>query len=250
MLTRPHADHGFAALRLPIPPKHPITYGVAEPIDDLIPTRASLIQRLKDWQDEASWQVFFDTYWRLIHRVALKRGLTEAEAQDVVQETMLVVAKRMPHFRYDPAIGSFKCWLLKTTRWRIADQYRKRAPVTEPIGRRDSITPTYAADDVSLDALEDDSDLLGAVEDPNSPDWEVLWEEEWRANLFAVALANVKRRADPLNYQVFDFYVNKERPPETVAKIFGIPVNQVYLAKHRISEMMKDEVQRLETGMI
>jgi RNA polymerase sigma-70 factor (ECF subfamily) len=40
----------------------------------LIPTRASLIHRLKDWQDDASWQDFFKVYWKLIYGVARKAG--------------------------------------------------------------------------------------------------------------------------------------------------------------------------------
>jgi DNA-directed RNA polymerase specialized sigma24 family protein len=59
----------------------------------------------------------------------------------------------------------------------------------------------------------------------------------------------VKRRLDPQRYQIFDFYVNKEWPPEKVAKAFGISVDQVYLAKHRVTEMIKAEVKRLETEM-
>src|SRR5437868_1424080 len=104
---------------------------LAMPEDDaeLIPTRASLIGRLKNWQDQASWQEFFDTYWKLIYGVARKSGLSDFEAQDVVQETMASVAKHMPLFKYNPAIGSFKCWLLNMTRWRVVDQLRKRGPV-------------------------------------------------------------------------------------------------------------------------
>src|ERR1700722_12524247 len=94
--------------------------------DELIPTRATLLQRLKDWQDQSGWQDFFDTYWALIYGVALKGGLTPAEAEDVVQETMISVAKHMPGFNYDPSVGSFKGWLLKLTRWRMTDQLRKR----------------------------------------------------------------------------------------------------------------------------
>jgi DNA-directed RNA polymerase specialized sigma24 family protein len=70
--------------------------------DELIPTRQTLLSRLKDWQDQASWREFFDTYWRLLYGVALKAGLTEAEAQDVVQETMLAAARNMPGFTYGP----------------------------------------------------------------------------------------------------------------------------------------------------
>src|SRR2546426_12491692 len=99
-----------------------------EDADPLIPTRATLLQRLKDWQDQPSWQEFFDTYWRLIYGVARKAGLTESEAEDVVQETMFSVAKHMPSFKYDPAIGSFKGWLLTLTRWRIIFPLGKRGP--------------------------------------------------------------------------------------------------------------------------
>src|SRR5262245_37419305 len=49
-----------------------------------IPTRQSLLVRLKDWDDSTSWKDFFDTYWKLIYGVARKAGLTDAEAQDVV----------------------------------------------------------------------------------------------------------------------------------------------------------------------
>ena len=60
------------------------------------------------------------------------------------------------------------------------------------------------------------------------------------------ALAKVKRQANPLKYQIFDFYVNKEWSPEKVAKTFSVSVDQVYLIKHRITTMIKDEVKRIE----
>ena len=72
------------------------------------PTRASLLSRLKDRDDHVGWQEFFDTYWKLIYGVALKAGLNDSEAQDVVQETVIYVAKKLPDFRYDPEKGSFK----------------------------------------------------------------------------------------------------------------------------------------------
>jgi hypothetical protein len=56
---------------------------------DPVATRSSLIQRLRDWEDHGSWQDFFDTYWKLIYAVAIKSGLSEAEARDVVQETVV-----------------------------------------------------------------------------------------------------------------------------------------------------------------
>src|SRR5882757_6413 len=107
--------------------------------NDLLQTRVTLLNRLKDWGDHSSWQEFFDRYWKLIYGVARKAGLGEAEAQDVVQETLFSVAKHIPGFKYDPALGSFKGWLLNMTRWRIIDQIRKRGPAIEH--RADSDDP-------------------------------------------------------------------------------------------------------------
>src|SRR5215472_17537912 len=93
-----------------------------------IATRATLLARLENLQDQASWQEFFDIYWKLIYGVARQAGMSDVEAQDVVQETIISVARHMPTFKYDPAIGSFKGWLLNMTRWRIIGQLRKRGP--------------------------------------------------------------------------------------------------------------------------
>jgi len=201
--------------------------------DELIPTRVSLINRLKDWQDQATWQEFFDTYWKLIYGVARKSGLSDAEAQDVVQDTMASVAKHMPGFQYDPAIGSFKGWLLNMTRWRIIDLARKRPPLA-------SHRP------------EGEDTRTGTVEriiDPASQDLDKLWDAEWEHSVLEAAVTRLKRRVDPLKYQIFDFYVNKDWAPEKVAARFQVSVDQVYTAKHRITAMLKEEVERLAQHM-
>src|SRR5689334_25113760 len=82
-------------------------------------TRASLLGRLKSLEDQAGWQEFFDTYWQLIYSLARKAGLTDAEAQETVQETVITASKHLPAFRYDPKLCSFKTWLLRLARWRI-----------------------------------------------------------------------------------------------------------------------------------
>src|SRR5436190_2636889 len=152
------------------------------PEDDaeLIPTRATLIERLKNWQDQASWQEFFDTYWKLIYGVARKAGMTEVEAQDVVQETMFAVAKHMPGFKYNAALGSFKGWLLNMTRWRIIDQLRKRGPVNP--SQSSSNEPATGTATVER------------VVDPASPGLEELWEADWESTVLEAAIAGVKRR--------------------------------------------------------
>jgi RNA polymerase sigma-70 factor (ECF subfamily) len=202
------------------------------PADPLHQTRATLILRLKNWQDQASWQEFFDSYWRLIYGVARKSGMTDVQAQDVVQETMVAVAKHMPTFTYDPRLGSFKAWLLNMTRWRILDQFRKRRTV--------DMTPPETGDSTT------GTSFTNRVADPAGQQFDEVWELEWQQNLLAAALDHVKRRMDPQKYQIFDLYVNKGWAPEKVAQSFGIPVDQVYLAKHRVTRAIKGEVERLE----
>jgi RNA polymerase sigma factor (sigma-70 family) len=206
---------------------------MAHQTDDLIPTRASLIARLKNWQDHASWQEFFDTYWKLIYGVARKSGMSDAEAQDVVQETVVSVARHMPGFQYDPAVGSFKAWLLNMTRWRIIDQVRKR-------------TPENFHDSPSQGT---GTGTVERVIDPKGGELEKEWDAEWENNLLDAAVTNVKRKLDPQKYQIFDFYVNKAWPAEEVAGRFQISVDQVYLAKCRITDLIKAEVARLKKRM-
>jgi len=206
------------------------------PEDELIPTRVSLLGRLKDWQDQAGWQEFFDTYWKLIYGVARQSSLNDAEAQDVVQETMASVARHMPKFVYNPAIGSFKGWLLNMTRWRITDQFRKRVPMAEfSAGAHDSTTGTQ-------------TNPVEQMADPASLNLETLWEVEWEENLLSAAIDKVKRHVDPEKFQVFDLYAQKGLAPEKVAAIFSISVDQVYLIKHRMTDAIRDEVRRLEKG--
>jgi len=204
--------------------------------DELMRTRATLLQRLKDWQDQASWEEFFETYWKLIYGFARKAELTEEEAQDVVQETMFAVAKHMPTFTYNPARGSFKGWLLNMARWRIIDQLRKRPPLNIKHRRLNESSKTTATDTVD------------AIPDPAAQSLDRHWEVEWQTNLLEAALKNVKRRVDPQKYQLFDCYVKKEWDAQKVAATFGVSVNQVYQAKHRIERIVKVEIARLEKG--
>ncbi len=195
-----------------------------------------MLLRLKNWQDQASWQEFFGIYENLIRGVALKSGLSQAEAEDVVQETMVAVAKHIPDFQYDPAVCSFKTWLLNMTRWRIVDQIRKRAP-----GK-------YVPLPGSIETSE--TQITGEIVDPDGDKLKAIWDDEWEKRLLSAALSNVKRRLEPEKYQLFDFYVNKNWAPEKVAKSFNVSVNQVYLAKSRIEKLIKEEVERIQTELI
>ncbi len=196
-----------------------------KPGDESIPTRQSLLNRLKNCDDHESWSEFFNTYWRLIYSVALKAGLTETEAQEVVQETVIRVSKSMPEFTYNPEAGSFKAWLLNLTRWRITDQLRKR--------RREQ-------------SASWDQEKMEELVDPRGLHLERVWDEEWEKNVMETALQRVKAQVSPKQYQIFDLYVLKKWPVPKVASLLGVSPGQVYMARHRISRLVKAEVKKIQ----
>ncbi|HYV31733.1 MAG TPA: sigma-70 family RNA polymerase sigma factor [Candidatus Binatia bacterium] len=204
--------------------------------EELIPTRDSLLSRLKDQRDEESWRDFFNTYWKLVYGVALKAGLTEQEAQDVVQETVITVARRIPEFKYDPAVCSFKTWLLNLTRWRIVDQLRKRPP--------NRARPCFRADRAPRTAT------IERIADPAGLCLEAMWDEEWQQHLLSVAIQRVKSKVNPEHYQIFHLCVFKEWPVKKIVRELGVSAAQVYLARHRIAALLKREVKTLEKKSI
>jgi RNA polymerase sigma-70 factor (ECF subfamily) len=204
--------------------------------NDLIPTRASLLSRLKDWQDEDSWRTFFDTYWRLIYSAAIKAGLTDAEAQDTVQETLVSVMKNMPDFHYDSSKGSFKSWLLCLTRWRIVDEFRKR-----------QLRDDESVDNVGFGGETIPIDQIAA---PSEREMEALWDEEWERNLLDAALDTVKKTVDPKHFQIFHLYMVKKWPVSKIVKTMNVSPGFIYLTKHRINPLIKKEVIRLRSQFL
>jgi RNA polymerase sigma factor (sigma-70 family) len=200
---------------------------------EFLATRQSLVERLADWNDRKRWQQFFDSYWKLIHHAARQAGLTESEAQEVVQETLITVAQKIDRLKYDPALGSFKGWLLNITRWRIADQFRKR----KKAGAQDA--PPRRREPNETATIE-------RIADPAGFDLDAAWDEEWRANLLQAATARVKKKVSAKQYQIFDCYVLKQWPVQKVARELRVSVAQVYLAKHRLGALLKKELVKVE----
>ena len=209
--------------------------------DNLNRTRWSLIERLKDWDDQESWREFFEIYWKLIYSVATKAGLNDPEAQEAVQETLISVCRNIGKFRADPAHGSFKAWLLKLTRWRVLDQIRKRPPIEQArVHRRDrsggSTTGSTATEE--------------RIPDPAGNLLEAMWDDEWEQNLTRAALERLKLQASAKHYQIYHLYVIKGLDPAKVAQALGVKVDQVYLVKNRLTPLFRHAVEEIRTQML
>jgi RNA polymerase sigma factor (sigma-70 family) len=194
-------------------------------LTDLAPTRHSLVRRMKNLEDQESWQDFFNTYWKLIYSVARRSGLNDAEAQDAVQETILTVTRNIGNFKVGSEHGSFRGWLLHITRWRINDQFRKRPP--------DSIQ-------------EQDPSAAEQALDCGGFDLEAAWESEWKSALMAAAVEKVKEQVDPEYFQLWDLHVLREVPALEVARKLEVKLSRVYFAKYKVSRLVRKELGRLE----
>src|SRR5579862_8823457 len=128
-----------------------------------LPTRQSLLSRLRNWNDDPSWQDFFNTYWKLIVHTGTNAGLTLHEAEEVAQETLISVSKSIRTFRYDRQQGTFKAWLRTITIFRIRDRLRShQRQRTEPLEAMEGFAELHATAD--------------PAEDPLSRNWDADWE--------------------------------------------------------------------------
>jgi RNA polymerase sigma-70 factor (ECF subfamily) len=208
-----------------------------------IQTRPSLLNRLKTGNDTESWQEFYRIYGKLVRDFAIQAGLTDTEADEVVQETAIAMVRHLPRYRYDPKVCRFKSWLLNQASWRIKDQLKKRQRAAGPGSDRpgDAVQRSAAPpEDTARTAT------INRVPDPAAINLDVLFENQWRENLLAVALGRVKEKFSLKQFQVFDLLVLKEWPAADVARSLGISLANVYVTRHRISAAIKKETKRLE----
>ena len=200
------------------------------PEPETIATRASLLGRIRNWDDSGSWEEFTQTYWRLIYSVARRSGMGDAEARDVVQDTLLGVAKKIHEFESNPERGTFRGWLLNLTRWRIADHFRSQPPA----GHGGPVEHGAEARTATIDRVPDPVDI------------DAFWESEWKKNLLETALARVSRRVNPKHAQIYDLYAVRTWPASKVARELGVSMVQVYLVSHRMTRLLKQEVLYLQ----
>lgn len=195
----------------------------------LLETRSSLIQRLKATINGESWEEFFHTYWELIYNVARRAGLSEADAQDIVQETILKVHNSLDRFEYNRKRGTFKGWLRTVTRSRLNDFFKKQQ-------RRPSLNQP----------LEEAADELQNLEDPEGPEIEKIWDEEWNRNLIQAALSRTKKLSSPKQFQIFKCHYIDEWTVRETCRTLGVNAAQVYMAKQRVGKIFREAVETLQ----
>jgi RNA polymerase sigma factor (sigma-70 family) len=207
-----------------------------------IQTRPSLLQRLKQGDDTEGWQDFYRIYGKLVRDFAIQAGLTDTEADEVVQETAIAMSRHLPEYRYDPKVCRFKTWLLNQASWRVKDQIKKRKKSAWMTGH--STHPGDARAPQGDDTTG--TSVIHRVPDAAATDMEAVFEAQWHKNLFAAAMERVKRKFSLKQFQIFDLLVLKEWPAAEIAQSLGVTLANVYVTRHRISAAIKKETKRLE----
>ena len=184
------------------------------------PTRASLLQRVKNPRDENSWQEFFGIYQPLLYRYARSRGLSSDLAEELVQQCMTVLGQKMADFEYHPEKGGFKYWLRRLVNNKINDYFKKRR-----LPQADS------------------ADFRQQQHREATPD--ELWEQQWRKRHLKYCLELIRKDVAPTTYQAFEYHVLAEWPVEKVCKALNISADQVYTAKSRITRKLRQKMREL-----
>ena len=191
-------------------------------------TRISLILRLPRSADEAAWREFVELYEPLILRFARRRGLQDADAQDLVQRVFTSVAGAVDRWQPDAARGRFRAWLFRIARNHLINQATLRRR-ERPVGGSTQIR-----------RLQSEIDERGF----DSGDVEI----EYRRAVFESAAARVKRLVQPATWSAFWETMVVGRACEAVAEELQMSVGAIYVARSRVVARMRAVAEELEAN--
>ena len=190
-------------------------------------TSPTLLGRLRqDPSDERAWQAFVEHYGPRIYAWCKQWQLQDVDAEDVTQDVLLRLARKLRTFIYDPQ-RSFRGWLRTVTQHALSDFLAGRS-------RPDASSGDSRVLEV-LKGVQARDDLLARL------------EEQFDQELLAEAAARVQLRVEPHNWDAFRLTAWEGMSAEAAAKELGLRVTAVFKAKSRILQMLREEIARLES---
>jgi RNA polymerase sigma factor (sigma-70 family) len=189
-------------------------------------TRPSLLARIRDPGDGRAWAEFLEIYTPLVHRLARRKGLQDADAEDLAQEVFRAVAGAIDRWSPDPGRGSFRGWL-----FRIARNLSINLLVRQ--GRH----PRGTGD-------EEIARLLEELPAPSGED-SALFALEYRRRLFEWAIGQVRDEVRPPTWEAFWRTGVGDEDPGEVARSLGMSVGAVYVAKNRVMARIRRKIERV-----
>ncbi len=189
-----------------------------------LPTRPSLLLRLRDPQDRESWKTFVDVYGPLVFGHCRRRGLRQEDAEDATQEVFTRIGAAIRTFEYQPDLGRFRDWLGTMTRNEVNRFLKKSKDGIHGRGGTDS--------DCVLEGIEARRE-------------ETLWEAEFNEHLLRTAMARSRPHFDEQTWRGFEMVWKESRPATEVARVLDRTIDWVYVAKSRVLKRLTEEVREL-----
>ncbi len=186
-------------------------------------TRISLLERIRDLEDGASWQEFDQIYRPLLYRYAMARGLDPEEAEEIAQQCMTAIAGGIKSFERRV---SFRGWLHGMIDNKVKDQLRKRKKEVEA-KTHDFERPEGREGNPAL-----------------------LWERQWNRTHLLYCINQVRNEVAPTTFDAFDMYVLQGIPVTEISERLDMSANQIYVAKHRVIARIKSRWGDLADGLL
>jgi RNA polymerase sigma factor (sigma-70 family) len=188
-----------------------------------VDTSTSLLERLCDGPNPAGWRELVDLYTPLIRTWLNRHFLQAADADDLTQQVLTVVIRKLPAFRHSGRTGAFRAWLRGITVNTLRSFRRSRSEQTASGGF---------------------DDLLDQLQDPAS-ELSRQWNREHDEHVTRSALQVIRPEFKPATWLAFHRLVLDECDPGTVAAELGLSVNAVLIAKSRVLARLRRELSGL-----
>jgi RNA polymerase sigma factor (sigma-70 family) len=189
-------------------------------------TPISLLERLRLRPDDESWRRLVDLYSPLLHDWLRRYSVAGADADDLVQEVLVVLLRELPEFRHDLRRGAFRRWLRNILLNRLRTFWRSRRSL--------SAGAAGSSIDELLEQLEDRSDTLAR-----------LWDAEHDRYVLSRLTELLAGEFEPLTWQAFRLVALEGCAYAEVAQALGLSVNAVRIAKSRVLKRMRQEADGL-----
>jgi RNA polymerase sigma-70 factor (ECF subfamily) len=189
-------------------------------------TRDSLLAQVRVAANREAWDDFVQTYRPVIYRLARRRGLQDADAEDLAQRVLVAVASAIGSYEKSNGSTRFRHWLSRVVRNAILNALSRQPP-------------DRAAGSTSVQELLAEH----AVADPESTAEINL---EYRRELYRRAARLVRGDVEPQTWQAFELTVIENRSIERAAGLLRMPVGSIYAARSRVMRRLRDAVRELE----
>jgi len=194
---------------------------------DSFETRPSLLLRLGDPSDRTAWEEFTSLYWPVIYRLARKRGLQDADAQDLAQKILLTLSRKIADWKPTTESGAFRGWLSVVT----------RNVTLNMLSRRKQDVPSGGTSMLQQ---------LASLPEPEDVDRE--FELEYRRALFRMAADEIRSEFQPATWSAFWLTAVEGLTVEEAAEHLGLQIGSIYAGRSRVMRRLKQKIQDIETS--